>query len=145
MLICQLVNFIYYQNYRCFYLLQQVQDIILACTAFFGCIYYEEDNVNLLQGAFSRAYHVFAQLVLRLMDARRIKKHNLCVISIHNAHNLIACSLRSVGHNSDFFAYQTVCQSGLAHIRTSHHCHKAGIMFSFFVVYLLYLNQLLLS
>lgn len=122
----------------------QVQDIILACAAFFGCIYYEEDNVNLLQRAFCRAHHVFAQLVLRLMDARRIQKHNLCVIRIHNAHNLVAGSLRSVGHNSDFFAYQTVCQSGLAHVRAAHHSHKTGIMFSFFVVYLLYLNQLLL-
>ena len=48
LLIRQFVNFIYYQNYRCFYLLQQVQDIILACAAFFGCIHYKEDNVNLL-------------------------------------------------------------------------------------------------
>ena len=111
LLICQLVNFIYYQNYRCFYLLQQVQDIIFACAAFFGCIHYKEDNVNLLQGAFSRAHHIFAQLVLRLVDARCIKKHNLRIIRIHNAHNLVAGCLRSVGHNSDFLTNQTICQS----------------------------------
>ena len=82
--------------------------------------------------------------MLWLMDARRIKKHNLRIIRIHNAHNLVAGCLRSVGHDGDFLTDQTVCQSGFAHVRAAHHSHKAGIMFSFFVVYLLYLNQLLL-
>ena len=104
-------------------------------------IHHENNGINLLQSTFSSLYHVFSQLINRLMNTRSIQKYQLGIWLGQHTHNSVAGSLRLIRHNGDFLTDKAVYQSGLTHIRTTDYCHKAGFIILWQLLGLIFRNR----
>ena len=82
-------------------------------------------DIHILQGVLSHIDHVFAQLVLGFVDARRVHKYDLSPVIRVNGLYPVPGGLGLVGRNCDLLADQMVHQGGFAHIGPPDQCHKA--------------------
>ena len=72
---------------------------------------------DLLERALGGLDHILAELVLRLVDARRIEKDNLRLWPRENAENPVARRLRLVAHDGDLLPDQAVDECRFADVR----------------------------
>ena len=111
--------------------LQALEDVVLARPHLLRRIDDEQDGVHLFQRALRRLHHVLAELVARLVDARRVEEHDLRIRLRENAEDAVARRLRLVAHDGDFLPDERVDERGFPHIRPPDDRHKTRFMFTF--------------
>ena len=89
---------------------QALEDIILARPHFFRRIDDEENGIDFLERPLGSLHHVLAELMLRLVDARRVEEDNLRLGPRQNAEDAVARRLRLVTHDGDLLPNQAVDQ-----------------------------------
>src|SRR5205814_7980168 len=81
-------------------------------------------------------HHSFMQAVMRLYNARSIRKDNLKIFSVNNTSYAVAGSLCLRSHNGKFHARKSIHQGRLSNVRLAGNADKAG-----FVIHLQYFSS----
>ena len=67
-------------------------------------IHHKENGIHFPQCAFGGFHHIFPELVLGLMNPRRVQKDNLGIRLGQDAQNTVPCCLGLVAHDGDFLS-----------------------------------------
>ncbi len=89
----------------------------------------KQHQIHFVECIFCRANHVFAKLMAWLMDAGCIEKYTLKVIFRQYACDFVACRLRLMRGDGDFFTNQAVHQCGFAYVWSACQRNETGIKF----------------
>ena len=109
--------------------LQALEDVVLARAHLLGRIDDEEDGVDFLQSALCRLDHVLAELVLWLVDARRVEEDDLGIRLRQDAEDAVLRGLRLIAHDGDLLADQRVDERRLADVRAADDGDEARFVF----------------
>ena len=101
--------------------------MLLACPDKRGRLHQPENDIHLRKRVLRHIHHILSKLILRLMNARRIQKHNLSALHIR-IHGLDAVSVR---RDSNLLTDQMIHQRRFSHIRSSYNRHKSGFKIIF--------------
>ena len=119
------IRLVDHQDHRGLHLLQLLDDMPLPGSDEAGGLHQPQNHVHLIQGGLGGGDHVLAQLVLGLVDARRVHKHNLTLLRGQHGADTVAGGLGLVGRNGDLLSYQMVHQRGFSHVRPANQGDKA--------------------
>ena len=113
------VDFVDDQEDRDADVFQLIQDEEVARAFLFIPGNEEQDGVDVAQGLISRFIHEFPQLMLWLVDARRVEEDDLTFVVRMDAEDAVARRLGLIGDDRDFMLDDAVDECRLADIRAA--------------------------
>ena len=87
-----------------------------------------QNHIRLLQGMLRHAHHIIAQLVFRLMDPRRVQKHDLPLLQGQYGSGSGAGGLGLRGGDRYLLPYEPIHQRGLSHVGPADQGHEARLV-----------------
>ena len=121
------INLVHDKNHRFSGKFQLAGNEFLTLAAEITRLYQPENHIHLGQDSEGDFIHIFAQTVLRLVDARGIQKNNLAAFIRINRLDSAAGRLRFPGSDRDLLSDQVIHESGFPHIRTSGYSDKSAL------------------
>ena len=90
-----------------------------------------QQHIRIRQCRSGEIQHGLLQLIVWLQYTRSVRKHNLHVIRIIDAHNPMTGGLRLESGDRNTLTYQNIHQCGLAYIRISYDIYKTCFVHDF--------------
>ena len=119
------IHLVHHKDHRLPGKFQSGCDELLPGPAEGGRLDQPQDHIHLGKCLQSHVIHVFAQLVLRLVNTRCIQKHDLSLFTGVDRTDLAAGRLRFAAGDCYLLTDQMIHEGGLADIRSSHDPHKS--------------------
>ena len=119
------IRFVNNKNHRSLRLFKLFRDVALPRSDKGARLHQPENHIHLPKRALRHIDHVFSQLVLRLVNARRIQENDLPLITGIHSLNPVSRSLGLIGSNRNLLSNQPVHQCGFSYIRPANQSGKA--------------------
>ena len=87
-----------------------------------------QQNIRIGQSRLRELQHILLHLIVRLQHSRRVRKHNLTIVGVDDAHDAMTRGLRLESGNADLLADKLVHQRRLTHIGVSYNIYETGLM-----------------
>ena len=125
------INLVDHKDDRRLYSLKLIDDVPFSGSDKRGRLHKPEHHIHFIQRALGYIYHIFAKLVLRLVDPRRINKHDLAVLRCKNGLDTVPRCLRFIRCDRDLLSDQMVHQGRLSYVRSADQSDKTGFKIIF--------------
>jgi hypothetical protein len=87
------------------------------------------ENVDAIERGVDLSHHLPAQGGVGAVQAWGVDQHDLCVGTIYDSLNPVACGLRTRRYDRDFLSDEPVHERGFPGIRPAHYRDKPGFEF----------------